>query len=261
MSLRTPLLLAAHNEAEIIASTLTSFAASDVEAIVISNGSTDDTSTIARAAGATVIELGTPGKMLAIQAGLQYLVDEGAGRQFGPILMSDADSRPHSPKWADLMVDVLTSNEGPAVASGITLYHSGSPVDMSARVPKRFYESFTARRRGNVTAVMGYNMGIKLESQDLVTAILDLPRIWPGEDKAIARTILERGGQVVQLLALNSAIVTSARYQGGLLEYMRGPKRYRESRRVQYAARANGATHAFRGGKLVPYGADNPSDK
>lgn len=66
-------IIAAHNEAPVIADCLSALAAAsqrdDIEVIVSANGCTDSTAAIARGLGATVVERAEPGKSGALNAG------------------------------------------------------------------------------------------------------------------------------------------------------------------------------------------------
>lgn len=122
---KTPVLIAARNEASCIKRCLNSLNPSLTEPIVVVNDSNDDTAEVARSTGATVIETDTPGKLHAIQLGLMRM----GNAAFGNVLYTDADTQPLSRDWSTAMIRGLGNN---TVGSGLFISTDRDPFGSAA---------------------------------------------------------------------------------------------------------------------------------
>ncbi len=133
---RTLVVMPAWNESEVIGSTVAEVIATcpDVDLLVIDDGSTDDTATRARAAGAHVLRLpynlGVGG---ALRAGYKYAWREG----YDQTIQVDADGQ-HNP--ADIP-KVLAGLEHADISIGARFAGKG---DYDARGPRRWAKSLLA---------------------------------------------------------------------------------------------------------------------
>ena len=73
--MKTPVLIAARNEAVTVGRLLERLPADLVEPIVIANGCTDDRAAVAQSFGAVVLEREEPGKLPALQDGVRHLAE------------------------------------------------------------------------------------------------------------------------------------------------------------------------------------------
>ncbi len=203
----TPVIIAAHNEARLIGLCLDSLG-SDVEPIVAANGCEDDTVRIARDYGVKVLELTTPGKLPAIQMALGSL----GARALEPVLYLDADSYPlKSSEWVARMGAAVQNDTHEAqAASGPLAYFDGNPLSDAVRSLKRYYDVKKALRN-DTTRFWGNNMATQFD-QATLDEVMDMPHIWPGEDRAIEMKIQEHGGTSRQIAHRDSVVVTSSRY-------------------------------------------------
>jgi len=131
---RTLVIIPAWNEQEALPGTLAELAAArpDLDVLVISDGSTDRTAAVARAAGVTVVELAfNLGIGGALQTGFRYAVRHDYARA----VQFDADGQ-HDPAEIAALLDAL---DGGA---------DGSPVDMV--IGSRFGEGTVEYRVGPV---------------------------------------------------------------------------------------------------------------
>jgi len=97
------IVVAAHNEAEVIAETLAGLQAVTCRTVVVDDGSTDLTAAIARASGARVLRhIVNLGQGAALQTGIEYALSQGAMH----ICTFDADGQ-HSALAIPLLLDAL----------------------------------------------------------------------------------------------------------------------------------------------------------
>lgn len=197
----TPVLIPARNEAEYISQTLSTLTRS-TEPIVISNGSLDATADIARTFGVTVIENDVEGKFVAIQSGLRYL----GRRATDPVLILDADSRPVSNKWPDVMRKALEDNPGIPILAGGPVYFTDH-IDPLSGLFYSLKPVLEARSKGE-THIRGANMLLHIATSSLLNQILSMPNYWQGEEAALSDVFTEAGGQVKQVLGIKASVVT-----------------------------------------------------
>lgn len=206
--MKTPVLIAAHNEGRLIGRALDRLDASVVEPFVIANGCTDDTVAVAESFGANVNTINLPdqGKLPAIQHVLRNLGD----RALGPVLYIDADSYPvKTSAWEQAMVGAVTGAGVAQAASGPLGYFDGFRPSDAFRTAKRRVD--IRRKHANDEVLFrGNNMATRFDTKTL-DAVLDLPHIWPGEDLAIEFTIKRLGGRSTQVLDYAATVMTSSR--------------------------------------------------
>jgi glycosyltransferase involved in cell wall biosynthesis len=206
--MKTPVIIAAHNEAELLGRTLRSLNHADVEPIVIANGCEDMTADVARSYGATTIELPEPGKLPAIQQGLKWL----NGRALKTVLYTDADSYPLGPThWVKAMNRSVSDTPQPAVSFGpIAHVDRHGPLDNLARSIKRQLDVRISKPRG-VVHTIGVNMATRYGEQVILDEIVELPHVWPGEDQLMSEVVVAAGGLCRQVVDPLATVATSSR--------------------------------------------------
>lgn len=244
----TPVIIAAYNEERLVARALGRLRASEVDPILVSNGSNDRTVEVARSFGARVIQLDDKGKLPAQQAAITQLREEGHPSNH-PVLFMDADSFPVFPQgWARTMRQ-YDNSQTPFFRSGLTGYSDGNFVANALRTARR-YRLASQVAKGEVDhlrTVFGVNMSVTFGTEDVREQFLDMPHIWPGEDRATANLIIESGGSFEQSTDPRSLVLASARYSPSLIDRLRyGPEYVGEKLTSDYAERrAPTATHQF----------------
>lgn len=211
--MKTPVLIPAYNAERHIQRTLGGIS-EELEPIVLANGCEDSTAELAREMGATVVEIEEAGKMPALQTGVRLLGE----RALEPILAIDADSRPDFPRnFAQGMKKALTHPEV-GVVTGPYRYvnRKGHPTN-TIRAGKAYTRNMFANHSGKNYAC-GRNMGFYFRTTETRDAFLELPNYWPGEDKAIADTIVDMGGKHVYCLDPRTVVSTSDETQIPLLQ-------------------------------------------
>ncbi len=251
MTNRLPVIIAAMNEEQHIGRALQGLDAATTDPYVITNGSTDRTAEIARSYGARVDDLSEPGKLPAIQHGMRQLGRQG----LGPVLFMDADSFPRRPKrWAPEMARYLTNPERPSLVAGTLVFNEGNLVSAALRTIKegRRTRQILAEDQPPIKAVYGANMGLRLNHPELLDEMLELPHVWPGEDRYVAHKVVEWGGDVSVTTSPDARMVTSARYHTSLLRrILKGKKVVSQESHQGYTHRASPmVTHEFIDGEL-----------
>ncbi|HET7630222.1 MAG TPA: glycosyltransferase family A protein [Candidatus Saccharimonadales bacterium] len=248
--MKTPVIIAARNEEKYIGRALDSLDSERVEPLVIANGCEDDTAKIAEGFGARVIELQEPGKLPAIQRGLRQL----GAQALAPVLFMDADSHPLFPRlWPASMTRHLSADK-PAVVSGLVSFFDGRGLDNLARTARRYQKSVEHRFHGDNDSLFGHNMAVRIGSQAVLEAVLDMDNIWPGEDRAMSDEITGSIGGYNQTLDPRSYMLTSARYHQPLRQRLKlGAQRSEQMALDHYAAIAvgTGAAISYHNGSYV----------
>lgn len=242
--MKTPVIIAAHNEADMVGRTLKNLNATSVEPHVMANGCNDETANIARSYGAITYETSEAGKLPAIQTVLRALGE----RALDPLLYLDADSYPvFSESWRKHMVSSLVSHESSAVSGPILLDTAG--ITGLVYDAKYYADNLDARRDGYVR-FRGANMATYFRREAMLKRVLDLPHIWPGEDCAMELAIKEEGGSSHQIIHPGTLVLTSARYITPLAEIVtQGRVETRKRSLKRYADRAAEGSITF--GKYV----------
>ncbi|MFI5271004.1 MAG: glycosyltransferase [Candidatus Saccharimonadales bacterium] len=208
-----PVLIPARNEAAHIANTLDALPR-DVEPIVIPNGCTDYTAEIAEDFGVSVLRGSEEGKLPALQFAIQHLGE----RALEPFVALDADSRPLRPeKWIDAMMKARgkLDTERPAMVTGSHIFEGINPLVLTFLNMSTWWN----QQRGHQDPrfpMSAANLLFHLRDQETVDRILELPHIWPMEDKALRDVVIERNGGLISTVNRNARVVTDAadRYTG-----------------------------------------------
>jgi glycosyltransferase involved in cell wall biosynthesis len=248
--MKTPIIIAAYNEAERIGATLRGLDAATTEPFVIVNGEEGFDETIEEALRYTPNVLGRPeqGKLPAIQAGLQRLLNHDTDAFSKPIIFTDADSRPLlSAQWAPTL-SLAVAGELPRSAAGIAFLNEGDLLDCTLRSARRFMQAKRAAKTYSLDAVYGANMALNFAGDtELIDRVMDLPHIWPAEDRYLAHIVAGEEQRFTQLVSFGSAILTSARYLSPLRRklFMSESKRAENNHDGYTIRKADGATHYF----------------
>jgi glycosyltransferase involved in cell wall biosynthesis len=231
--MKTPVVIAAYNEASMISRTLDNLDAAIVEPHVIANGCQDETADIARSYGAIVYEEPEAGKLPAIQTVLHALGD----RALSPVLYLDADSFPlRTRSWHRRMTESL-SPEVPTATSGPIILDSFGPSGLIYDT-KYYMDSIKARRKDTVR-FRGANMATHFRQEAALKRILELPHIWPGEDHAMELALLSEGGTTHQVTHPGAMVMTSSRYTFPIIDFVTaGRKGMRQKSLDLYKERA-----------------------
>lgn len=214
----TPVLIAARNEAAHIGKTLAALPR-NTEPIVIPNGCTDETETIAEQLGVTVIKDSPEGKMPALQLGIRYLGERAAE----PFITMDADTRPLLPDvWLKAMLAgrAALDPQRPAVVVGLQLYRGINPFTAGWRNLGYLRDTFK-NHTNPYSGADGKNMLLDLHDAATVKRILDMPHIWPREDTAIKDEVLDREGSFLKSLNPLTLVLTSGDRYPGLYKRLR----------------------------------------
>lgn len=106
---RINVIIPAHNEAKAIGLVLAEIPAGLVEeVIVVDNNSTDDTSTAARAAGATVLHEARPGYGYACLAGMTYAFGKPQSERPDIVVFLDGDHSDYPEQLPELLAPLLS---------------------------------------------------------------------------------------------------------------------------------------------------------
>jgi glycosyltransferase involved in cell wall biosynthesis len=255
-----PVLIAAHNEEDMIGRTLSRLPR-DFNPIVISNGSTDATVEVASHFGGHVIDLDTPGKLPAQQEGVRYL--RGLGHSAtDPILFLDADSYPLFPKrWGQAMTertlhahtDQPAAADRPSFTSGLVGCTDGGLVLNVLRTAHAYKRTAAEQSPNNIHTVYGANMGIVFGTENVREEFLNMENVWPGEDRATAKLIINAGGNFRQLLHPDSLVLASTRYRAPLIQRLLHGRKAMVARYGQgyEDRRPPHVTHTFNGEEIV----------
>jgi glycosyltransferase involved in cell wall biosynthesis len=248
--MKTPVIIAAHNEATYIGQTLESLHPGHVEPIVVDNGSTDNTAEVAARYGAVVLSRTERGKLPAQQYALKALGE----RALEPVIFLDADTSPVlARQWAPSLIRPLM-RDTPAVTAGLIGYKDGPIIDDTLRFARRLQASVQARSAETVDALYGSNMAIALRTPAMLDRVLDMPHIWPGEDRAMAQMVKDEGGDFYQSLDLRTVVRTSSRYCLPIIKrLMQSRSAALQSSLAHYKRQtAEGAVYSYHAGAYTP---------
>jgi hypothetical protein len=203
-----PVLIPARNEAAHIATTLGSLP-EEAEPFVIPNGCIDDTAAIAEGLGATVLNGSPEGKLPALQFAINHLGE----RAIEPFVSLDAETRPVLPnKWLSTMLKARgkLDPERPAIVTGPYFFEGLNPVTLALKNTLHCYDLLSLHRNPG-WAMSGTNMLFDLQDETTIQHVLELPHIWPLEDKAIRGVVVRRGGMVANTIHPHALVLTDAR--------------------------------------------------
>ncbi len=249
--MKTPVIIAAYNEAERIGKTLNSLDRDVCEPFVVVNGEEGlvETAAIASLYTDKVYVVDEQGKMPAIQLGFRKLYDYTSDAFSHPILFTDADTQVfNSVIWANSL-SAAVEGPVPKSAAGLVLCNEGSVAVCGLRNINRIIRAKKiATNSYDMSAVIGSNLALNFANDEqIIDAIMNAPHIWPGEDKYMAHVIA--GGDAdrfTQLTDLGSAVAASSRYYNRLSERFL-PKQERKALSTEryMARRAVNTTHLF----------------
>ena len=249
--MKTPVIIAAYNEAERIGTTLRALDARHVEPFVIVNGELGSQDTAYEAIRYTpnVVKIAEQGKLPAMQLGFRKLLHYDKDAFSKPILLTDADSRPlMSRAWGPSLAGAV-AGEVPSIAAGTVLLNDGPVLDNGLRSIRRIVQAHRDRNTVSLSSVYGSNMAINFADDTAkIETILEAPHIWPSEDRYIAHVMsAESTDSFTQLTNLGSAMLTSARYTSPLVGKLLLGRKQRHAANVKHYAsrRASSATHYF----------------
>ena len=248
--MKTPVIIAAYNEAAYIEQSLKHLDAHSVEPIVITNGCTDSTAELARRYTDNVYELPEMGKIPAIQYGLKTL----GKAALEPVLLLDADAWPLFPShWAHAMRSAVKGVE-PAVASGMTGFWDGTAINCTVRSARRIQRALSSRVKNDFMATYGANMVIQLASPTMFDEIMAMEHTWPAGDRYLAHKIKENG-TFKQSVNPITWVNMSARYVPTLSERLHEDTEGARQKVAQehMLRRAPTATHYYRDGTIYSY--------
>jgi hypothetical protein len=203
-----PVLIPARNEAAHIATTLGSLP-EEAEPFVIPNGCVDDTAVIAEDFGVTVLNGSPEGKLPALQFAIKHLGE----RAIEPFVSLDAETRPVLPnKWLTTMLARRSKldPERPAIVTGPHFFEGLNPISLALKNALHCYDLLSLHRNPE-WAMGGTNMLFDLQDETTVQRVLELPHIWPLEDKALRDVVVRQGGMVANTIHPNARVVTDAR--------------------------------------------------
>lgn len=199
------------DEAARIAATvraLQSIAALDL-VLVVDDGSTDDTSAVARAAGAVVVRHGTnAGKAAALTTGLQYLAALAAdGRAPGPVLFVDGDLEGSAANLGVLVPPVLDGSADLAIATLPPQTTAGGGRGFVVRLAREGIARLTGWQAAQPLS------GMRCLSPEAVTAATPLARGW-GVEVGMTVDVLAAGLVVTEVPVELHHRVTGSDWRG-----------------------------------------------
>lgn len=248
--MKTPVLIAAYNEADRIGQTLHALDQATTEPFVIVNGveGAEDTMRVAEEYTSHVYRRPEQGKLPALQYGLRQLFQYDADADKNPILFTDADTQPVIPEiWAPTLGEAVVGKQACA-AAGIVFFHEGSRVDSTLRNTRRVLEALATVRGYTLKPAYGANLAINFAGdQDRIEQVLDAPHVWPAEDRYLAYLMAGDERRFSQTKWLGAAVMTSARYLRPLREKIGMHKRERLDENISHygARQADTVTHYF----------------
>ncbi|MES2630873.1 MAG: glycosyltransferase family A protein [Patescibacteria group bacterium] len=249
--MKTPVIIAAYNEADRIGTTLESIDKSVCEPYVVVNGSegAQETAAVARAHTDHVYISEEQGQFPAIQFALRRLIANDPDAFGHPILITDADTKIRDgAEWEQALSHAI---EGPTPKSvgGLVLSKDCPPFEAALRNTNRFLRTKRiAAQPYNLNALGGPSIGLNFaNNSEIIEEIMDAPHIWLGNDRYMAHVVA--GGdeaRFIQLTSIGSAVMASERYSNSLLEWFLPRQKRVELTKERYLSRqAIGATHMF----------------
>ena len=248
--MKTPVIIPAFNEADVIGATLRALDATRVEPFVVVNGQQGwiDTAEAAIKYTPNVFLQTEQGKLPAVQLALRKVLAHDSEAFTKPIIMTDADSAPLRPsRWPDELSAAVAGTEIARAAAGPVYFRDGPLFDTVLRNARRFFHVREAR--GSYIGAIGANMVVNFANDPLVIdEVMDMPHVWPGEDRYLLRTVSGNDlGRYSQLTSFGAAVVTSSRFLPPLVERfsMSRGERQLKSDRQYIERRATTATHFY----------------
>lgn len=228
------ILIPAHDEAEGIEKTLTALgdvASPATRIVVVADNCTDETASLARAAGATVVERKDPqrrGKGFALARGRDFLAEE-TGSPPETVIVLDADCR-LAPGSIEALVAASSAHDAPAQAVNlIAPDREASPlvqISSFAVMVKNLYRSRGMQRLGGAALLTGTGMAFPwrhFAAADLATgAIVEDLSLGIALTRAGHPPRLVEDARVTSAPAqLGDALVQRTRWEHGFLATLR----------------------------------------
>jgi glycosyltransferase involved in cell wall biosynthesis len=117
------ILIPAHNEAKTIADVVRQVRAKGFDVLVVDDGSSDNSASLARTAGATVlINFKNQGKGFSLQRGFDYIIS----RDYDALITMDADGQ-HAIEDLDGFVDLFNAHKPDVICGNRMTDHKGMP--------------------------------------------------------------------------------------------------------------------------------------
>ncbi len=138
---RFAVIIPAFNEGERIRDTISAITARhDAEVVVVDDGSHDDTTTIASAAGATVLRLPfNLGYGAALQSGFKYARRKG----YRYVVQMDADGQ-HDPSYIPDLLERVTGGEADVIIGSRFLEDTGYRMPLARRLGVRIFSAIVS---------------------------------------------------------------------------------------------------------------------
>lgn len=249
--MKTPVIIPAFDEAEHIGSTLRALDATTTEPFVIVNGEKGarETAEVASSYTPNVYIRPEQGKLPAIQFALKMLMKSDTHALAEPILFSDADSRPLAPRqWAHTMGQAVAGSVA-CSAAGLTLFSDGPLLDRSVRNARRIMRAREDSGTSSLRSSFGANMALNFaNNHDLIDQTLNLPHIWPGEDRYLLHMIGgDKREHFTQLASRGSTVLQSARFMKPISSVLKEDLATRQADTIRHyiSRRARTSTHYF----------------
>ena len=131
--------------------------------------------------------------------------------RLAPILFMDADAYPESTfAWSSLLTATLLQTGRPAAAAVPIGFCDGWSV-RDRRRTRKWDEALGWHIEQDWPRFSGQAMGIYIQREKVLKALMNMDLIWPGEDYAIARVIRNHGGSMHQITDPTARVITSSR--------------------------------------------------
>jgi glycosyltransferase involved in cell wall biosynthesis len=210
--MKTPILIAAHNEESYIERTLSSLPR-DCTPVLIANGCSDKTAEIGEGFGIKPIVLEEASKTAALQTGLKSLGEHA----LSGFIILDADTRPlFCNRWLSAYREKFEHSQNGVYCGSLIFRLDNGVFPGVVRSSRNYLRDVHAYFNRN-ERVYGANMGVKM-NQSSLEYILSLPQnLWPGEDRAIRDSVVNEGGVYHMDISPSLVALSSARSHPSLL--------------------------------------------
>lgn len=213
-----PILIPARNEAEFIGNTLDTLP-DDVQPVVLANGCQDDTAEIARATGATVMEFEEPSKLRALQEALKMLNHE----LLTGFVIIDADTTVVWKSFTSSVYRHLGDSAISMVQSPVIFGQLETNRPLFWRSVWHYANDLRKFLHGQ-KPIHGSRMILR-PNQSAIDEIVELPELWPGDDRAIHDVMLANGADYVYTHDPSLLVITNERGHGSVIDqYLRFEK-------------------------------------
>ena len=218
----TPVLICARNEAADLPAALVSLARSyePVQPIVVDNGSEDETAVYAKKMGAIVVDEPEIGETVAYQTGLRFVKAEMP--KTSVLLATDGDTIVN-PLWSGNMATKASRlRKTGGVTFGLGMVAGGESIatDLLRTTVLNAKQIYVAVRRIR-SGARGYNTALTFDyDQEIYNALLGLPNVFPGNDRAIRDSVIRAGGIAKPNVHPGSAVITRGDRYTSIRQYL-----------------------------------------